>query len=563
MRSSKSGRRSATPTRSKKKNHAATQIQFAAPAEDSPLRTDFNELGRQIVEVAKTLPGFAGVRLWQIAGSEAIACQEGGTLPPANKAMIEQIARGNASVYTEISLWAGVLKENHNVLGILELHGSGLLSPAAQRLALSFARIAEAALIHAGHRQIVQDLSAILEATRLLNSTLDLSELIDIILHVSTQLCGADRGTVFLLDRRNNEIWSLLGLGLAEQEIRLPLAKGIVGWVARHGVPLRSADAYTDPRFDREVDDHLGYHTRELLAFPIRNKDREIVGVLELMNKQTGPFSEADEKSLSYLSDHVAVALENAQLHREMLAKQRLESDLALARGVQQSLLPEQPPKLEGFEIAVAYAPSRMVGGDYYDFVRLKPESWLAVIADVEGKGMASALLMANLQAALHTLAVHVHALDHLVTSLNDMILSASWAQKLLSMFVAVIDHRNRVLHYINAGHPPPVVVRPDGSAVQLNEGGPVLGAFPDATFSRGRVQLGRGDIVAAYTDGITEAMDVHGEQYGFNRLLDVLRAERTAPAEQIVEKVLSQVDCFSRGGMHEDDRVILTLKVA
>jgi phosphoserine phosphatase RsbU/P len=200
-----------------------------------------------------------------------------------------------------------------------------------------------------------------------------------------------------------------------------------------------------------------------------------------------------------------------------------------------------------------------MVGGDYYDFMRIKPGSWLAVIADVEGKGVASALMMASLQASLRALAPHVHALESIVQSVNDMVLSHTRARKLLSMFVAVIDERTRALHYINAGHVPPVLIRQDGEAARLEEGGILLGVFRDAAYKRGRVELSPGDILAAYTDGITEAADVHGEQFGLERTVDLVRSHRAAPAEEIVKTVLSEVDRLSVP--NGDDRVMLVLK--
>jgi serine phosphatase RsbU (regulator of sigma subunit) len=528
----------------------------------SPTQIDFGELGRQLVEVAEALPRVAGVRLWQMLGSEPTVLHQSGELPLPDRAVVEKVSQRRATGGPGASQRIYPLRANNEIVGVLEVCSGELLSDSAHCSLEKLVRIAEAGLSHAHEQHVLQELSAILEATKLLNSTLDLSELINIILQLSTRLCSADRGTVFLVDRKRNEIWSLEGLGLEKQEIRLPIDRGIAGWVARHGHPVRVEDAHADLRFDPQVDRDLGYHTRGLLALPVRNKAGEIVGVVELLNKETGCFSVEDENSLSHLSDYVAVALENAWLHRELLAKQRMESDLALARGVQRGLLPEQPPILEKFEIGVAYTPSLMVGGDYYDFLRLKPDSLLAVIADVEGKGVASALMMANLHAALHTLVAHVHALEHVVESVNNMILSDSRTHKLLSMFVTVIEHRQRVLHYINAGHVPPTVIRRDGEIVQLSEGGMVMGAFSGIAFKRGRIQLGPGDIVAAYTDGITEATDVHGEQYGLERLVDLLRMEQAAPAPQIVETVLSVVDRFSQGGSHEDDRVILVLKV-
>jgi phosphoserine phosphatase RsbU/P len=541
----------------------ATGGQFATAARRSPIQFDFGHLGKQLVDVTQELPHVAGVRLWRMLGGEPTVLHQSGKLLFLDKAVVEKISQGHSPGPVETSQWIYPLTANAEVVGVLEVSSEELLSDRARSLLEKVVQIAEAGLSLAHEQHALLELSAILEATKLLNSTLDLSQLIRIILKLSTRLCGADRGTVFLVDYKRNEIWSLEGLGLEEQEIRLPIDRGIAGWVACHGHPVRVEDARADSRFDPQVDRDLGYHTRGLLALPVRNKGGEIVGVVELLNKETGSFTIADEHSLSHLSDHVAVALENARLHRESLAKQRMEGDLALARGVQRGLLPERPPTLENFEIGVAYTPSLMVGGDYYDFLRLKPDSLMAVIADVEGKGVASALMMANLRAALHTLVAHVHALEHLAESVNNMIFSDSRAHKLLSMFVAVIEDRQRVLHYINAGHLPPIVIRQDGKVEHLREGGMVMGALHGVPFKRGRIRLDPGDLVAAYTDGITEATDVHGEEYGLERLLDLLRAERAAPASQIVETVLSSVDLYSRGGTHEDDRVILILKVS
>ena len=415
----------------------------------------------------------------------------------------------------------------------------------------------------------VDELTSIVEATKRLNSTLDLGELIHIILGIATRHAEADRGTVFLYDRERQEIWSLVGLGLEQQEIRLPSSRGIAGWVARNGETVNLADAYEDPRFEPEVDRRTGYSTCTLLCLPILNKEGEVAGVLQLLNKAAGRFTPADEGFLRALSDHVALALENAQLHRERLAKQRMERDLTLARSIQAGLLPDQPPVLPGFEIAVSHRASQMVGGDYYDFVRLDPETMLTVVADVEGKGVASALVMANLQATLRALVTHLHALERLVVGINQMMQAPRNAslpdqprtQKYLSMFVGLLDQRHRALHYINAGHVPPAVVRAGGECVYLEEGGMVVGLFPDAAYHRGFIQLASGDIMVACTDGITEAMDAQRNEYGRERLVGAVRRRRQLPAAQIVESILAEVEEYSRNGDHDDDRILLVLK--
>ena len=340
------------------------------------------------------------------------------------------------------------------------------------------------------------------------------------------------------------------------------VVRGIAGCVAASGDTINLPDAYADPRFESEVDLRLGFKTRSLLCLPIRNKDGETIGVLQLLNKKAGPFTHADEGMLRAISDHVALALENAQLHREMIHKQRMERDLALARSIQVGLLPERPPELDGFDIAVSHRPSLEAGGDYYDFIPLAPDTILTVVADVEGKGVGSAMVMANLQATLHALLAHLHSLERLVESLNDMILADTRGQKFMTMFIGLLDQPHRTLHYVNAGHVPPAVVRADGSVEYLREGGMVVGLFPSVHYDRGHVRLNAGDIVVACTDGITEAMDTESEEFGQPRLVDLCVRERAKPAQEIVDIVLKEVDLFSRGGTHEDDRVIMILKV-
>jgi serine phosphatase RsbU (regulator of sigma subunit) len=537
---------------------------LAAPnmtVETIPAKKGLSDLSKQVVEVAAVLAHGASVHLWKIIGGEPTSWQETGKQPRAEKPTIEKASSGQDAEGSG-SQWAYPLKANGEVLGVLKVFGTTYLSVKVRDSLEKFARITEAALNHADQQRAVQELSAILEATKLLNSTLELSGLINIVLQLATRLSGADRGTVFLLDRNRNEIWSLVGLGLEEHEIRVSVERGIVGWVARHGQPVRLEDAYADPRFDPTVDCVLGYRTHSLLALPVRNSSDEIVGVLELLNKTEGSFSVADQEFLTHLSDHVALALDNAQLHRELLAKQRMESDLMLARSVQRGLLPEHPPELEGFDIGVAYTPSYMVGGDYYDFVPLNPQEMLTIIADAEGKGVASALMMASVRATLQTLAGHAPDLEKIVKSMSDMVLSDARALKLLSIFIGVLDHRRQGFHYINAGHVPPIVVRRDGAVVELNEGGIVMGVMSNATYMRGYLQFVQGDILIGYTDGITEAMDINGDQYAKERLVNTVRRERNASAKQIVETVLADVDRFSQGGLHNDDRVILILKV-
>lgn len=348
---------------------------------------------------------------------------------------------------------------------------------------------------------------------------------------------------------------------MAQKEIRLPSGKGLAGWVAETGETLNIPDAYADARFDQSFDRASGFHTRNLLVMAVKDRDGRIVGVLQLLNKPGGPFTGDDAEFVLSISVHAAIALDNARLHRDSIQRQRLERELALARTIQQGLLPEAPPKIDGFDIAVRHDTSLQVGGDYYDFISLSPTTQLFLVADVEGKGAPAALVMSNLQATLHTLVRHVHSIEGVLYNLNERILDSTRGGKYMTFFMGLLDLPRRGLHYVNAGHLPPVVVRPT-APVYLREGGMVVGLMPNARYKRGFVQLQPGDVITTWTDGITEADNPAEEQYGVERLVAGVLANRARPAQEIVDVVFDDVDAFSKGGQHEDDRVLMAIKV-
>ena len=408
----------------------------------------------------------------------------------------------------------------------------------------------------------IERLQRLVEASKVLNSTLDLGELFAIILKTATEHTDAERASLFLIDREKNELFTLLAQGMDLKEIRLPMGKGLVGSVAESGQIVNLTDAYQDPRFDRSVDKLSGFVTRAVLVMPVRDRRGRIVAVLQLLNKKSGRFSEEDIDFVDGISLHAAIALDNARLHKESLERQRLERDLALARTIQQGLLPKAPPRLHGLDVAVRHETCYFVGGDYYDFLPVSG-SQLFVIADVEGKGASSALVMSNLQATLRTLVRHVHALEGVMYYLNEALLESTRGEKYLTLFLGLLDLPRRGLHYINAGHLPPLVIGANAAPRPLQQGGPVIGLFPGLRYSRGYVQLQPGEVVVACTDGITEASDAAEDQYGMERLARAVSSQRSRPAREIVDAVFDDVNAFSAGAEGRDDRVVLALKVA
>src|SRR5262249_10866100 len=246
-------------------------------------RVSANELATRIVRAAMAFPGVAGARLWRVEQDESEVWAELGTLPSRaghpQKTDLQETSKVSSSV------WTGALGSDDFRMRILEVHGEHAFSEEAKSQLGLLGRFAALALALAERRGTMEELSSIIEATKKLNSTLDLGELIHIILQIATRQTGAGRGTVFLVDAEKNEIWSLVGLGLDQKVIRLPADRGIGGWVAQNGRSVRLENGYEDPRFEPEIDRRLGFTTKRLLCLPIRNEAGNIVRVLQLLNK--------------------------------------------------------------------------------------------------------------------------------------------------------------------------------------------------------------------------------------------------------------------------------------
>lgn len=412
-------------------------------------------------------------------------------------------------------------------------------------------------------RLSVSQLSALVEANSILNSSLDLDHLLEIILKVATEMLRADRGTVFLVDDGSGELQARISQRLESDVLRLKVGEGLAGAVAASGQTVRIQDAYRDSRFQQKFDTASGYHTHSVLCTPIRNRTGEVIGVIQLLNKIEGTFSEQDEIFLQALTPHIALALENAKLHSQLINQERMRTELELAGQIQQHLLRPPVERWHCFRIAAKAEPCSEVGGDFYDFMPISDTAMWAVIADVSGKGISAAMVMSNLQATLRGLVVGVHAFERLLWQLNSTIAQLTGGNKYVTLFLALLDAGARKLHYINAGHNPPILVHANGTSELLEQGGTVLGLLPQVQFSRAQINLRSGDVVVLYTDGLVEAVNAVDEMYGIDALMRSAVAARTAGApEAILTHILSDVRKFTAGTPPPDDLTLVVISV-
>jgi phosphoserine phosphatase RsbU/P len=291
-------------------------------------------------------------------------------------------------------------------------------------------------------------------------------------------------------------------------------------------------------------------------------------GVTDFVEK---PWTNA--KLLEILQKQVALGRErreSARLSvRQNQAHQEIESllhaqerEIAEARSIQVGFLPKEIPQLPGYELASAWQSARVVGGDYFDVLSFDGAMLGLCIADVAGKGMPAALLMSNLQAAVRGLASADLPPDRLCTRLNTLLCRNIAHDRFITFFYALLDGPSGTLHYVNAGHNPPVVLHRDGSHYRLEEGGGVFGVFPNQKFAMGTTRLEPGDRMVLFTDGVTEATDSEDQEFGDQRLVRLLKENSLATAQEMQVKILQAAGDFCRGVWH-DDATLLVLAVS
>lgn len=408
----------------------------------------------------------------------------------------------------------------------------------------------------------IKRLEALINASKILNSTLDLDKLLSLILDLATKNLKAARGTIYLIDAERKELWSKVLKGKNLVEIRLPIGTGISGHVAKTGKTINLKDAWKDKRFFSGFDLRTGFQTRTMLCMPMRDRERKIIGVFQILNKHAGAFTKEDENFLEAFSVHAALAIENARLHQDIVEKERIEKELEIAGHIQRRLLPKELPAPPGYEIDAVARPTKLVGGDYYDFITLGGGKVALVIADVSGKGVPAALLVSTLHASLHAFIDGATDLAHLAGKLNTVVHENTETERYITLFMAILDPTDGTLTYVNAGHCFPFVLRSKQESITpLSSTGLPLGMFEGVQFQQESLKLEPADFLVLYTDGVTEAMSKSSEEYGEKRMRQAMVGCSDQAASRFLGGVVSDVEKFVAGEPQSDDLTMMVLK--
>lgn len=331
-----------------------------------------------------------------------------------------------------------------------------------------------------------------------------------------------------------------------------------------HELLQQRRPVYTVDLLSQHPDPELGRNLsrlRILLLFPVCHREK-LHGVLAVGRKITHTAFSGDELSLLLLlCDQIAISLENFQLYKEKLDKERLEKELAVAEEIQRMLLPQCLPSIPGLEIAAFNRPSRQVGGDYYDFLPLHNDRLGLAIGDVVGKGIPGALLMSNLQAAFRAYAMQEIPPREVVARINNHLVATTAAEKFVTFLYGILDVRRRQFMYTNGGHNYPLLVRDTGIQV-LDKVDLVTGVRRDHKYRQETIKLNSGELLVFYTDGITEAHGSSHELYGEQRFQETLQRHRQLPVAEIINRVYEDVVAHCGNTNLVDDFTLIVARI-
>ncbi|MCK4857730.1 MAG: SpoIIE family protein phosphatase [candidate division Zixibacteria bacterium] len=287
------------------------------------------------------------------------------------------------------------------------------------------------------------------------------------------------------------------------------------------------------------------------------------LGFLAMTDKISGyRLNYEDITSLTTIGNQLSVAITTSKLYQESIEKQRLEEEMNFARAIQRDLLPKQFPRGDDYSLSAYSEPSRQVGGDYFDFITTPRNTVGIVLADVSGKGMPAALLASQLHAAVRSEINHNLEATEMLANVNELVHQATSSEKFATLFFADFDPETKMLRYANAGHNYPIHLSDSEKTGLLQEGGLLLGAFPGVTYKQDEIKLADNDVVLFYTDGLSEAENEEEEQYGEERIINVLSRHRHLPPAQIQQRILEDVKSFAGNASFGDDMTLIVLKV-
>lgn len=396
-----------------------------------------------------------------------------------------------------------------------------------------------------------------------LSSSLHLDEVLKEIVLSLKKVIDFDAGGVFLVDPKKSNIESILTEGYStgkDAQLAVKIGQGIIGRVVTTGEPVIVGDVSQDERYV-EVRAQTQSEIVAPLILGTNGPDGKVIGVFNLESDNLQAFNHRHLSLIQAFASQAAISIERARLHEEILVGKKIEEQLNVAREIQRTFLPHSNPRLSGYDVSGINIPSGQVGGDYYDFIRIVDNQTGIAIGDVSGKGVPASLIMASFRASLIAEIRNNYSIRTIASKVNNLLFESIKPGNFVTALYCVLDSRNHILTFCNCGHDLPVLLRANGKVEFLREGGPVLGVKQGAIYEERPVFLNSGEIVVFYTDGITEVFGRNGDQFGVERLIELIKENRRKPAHQIQDVIHRAVRAHAAPDHIFDDFTMIVLK--
>jgi sigma-B regulation protein RsbU (phosphoserine phosphatase) len=414
---------------------------------------------------------------------------------------------------------------------------------------------------------IEQKYQLLFEISHKTSDTLDLDEIMVQLLDTIKPLVDYNAAGIFVLNQTfslgtnlptRNLIagMSFRGYGqLPNGDDMLTHGKGIIGHVITNNISLVAPDVRLDEHYVEGREQTLSE-----IAVPIQINNQAI-GALNLESDQLRAYDEKDLAILQFFADAAAIALEKAILHRQLLEKELLDKQLQVAEDVQTHLLPMSDPKIPGYDISGICIPAEKIGGDYYDYLQLPDGKLGLAVADVSGHGISAALVMSAFRSQLRTYAHGKDSPSQIAREINDRLPEFTGGNHFITMVYGLMDSRKDRITFTRCGHPSPRILHPGGSSSTLHVNMPALGIYRNVNYKDESTTLSPGDILVIFTDGVVDTENRQGKAFGGKILMNVIAENRSLPAKDIIQKVISETRIFSEFQPLLDDFTLVILK--
>lgn len=404
-------------------------------------------------------------------------------------------------------------------------------------------------------------LRSVLEVTRKLGAPFDLDTMLTEVVDAARDVLDADRGTVFLYDDNSDELVVRVATKLGS--IRIPANKGIVGESAMSRKLINVPDCYADERFNRAIDKETGYRSRCMLTIPLIGFEDTLVGVLQILNKNEGVFDEQDEFVATALAAQAAVVLHRAKLIETMIATERLDREITVARDVQMGTLPKEMPVVDGYGFAGAFSPTDQTGGDLYDLVSLADDRIFLLMGDATGHGIGPALSATQVRAMLRVALRLGASLDDVFLNVNDQLVEDLPDDRFVTAFFGMLDAENHTVQFHSAGQGPIMHYHAADRSYDWHEPSTFpLGYMPQNNLGDAvSIKLAPGDILGLISDGIYEYENEVGLQFGQKGVASVIDAMPDGTAEELVPAIMQATRLHGGTAPQADDITIVLVR--